>query len=115
MKIGSYKYAFAFAVFAGLALFAAGFSLLWVRSSVAGDAKEIAVLEYRLLKVQDELRTVEVKVDDSVQPHVLRARVDSFLRIPEEGQVIRFSDVEAKSNGNSVAYQQNASFRKEGV
>jgi len=69
-------------------LFAAAFYLVLVRSDISSDANRIAKLEYEILKAQDVLRALEVTVDDSIQPHVLQARIQGQLTVPREGQVI---------------------------
>ena len=75
-------------------LFASAFTLLWIRNDVARDANRIAGLEYKLLRLQDSLAALEVKVDDSVQPHVLKSRTEGTLQTPAEGQVVRILAVE---------------------
>ena len=83
-------------------LFASAFTLLWVRSDIAKEADHIASLEYQLLKLQDRLAELEVKVDDSVQPHVLKSRTEGVLQTPAEGQVVR---VVAKKGNALDAHQ----------
>jgi hypothetical protein len=72
-----------------VALLVAAFQLAVLRTRIGEDAQRIARLEFQLLKAQDELRTIEVVVDDALQPQVLRARVGSELTYPREGQVWR--------------------------
>jgi hypothetical protein len=72
-----------------LCLILCTFHLLWVRQSIARDASRLASLESRLLSLQDNLRLIEGKVDDAMQPDVLRQRVEGLMVHPAEGQVIR--------------------------
>lgn len=89
MNLSSWKSVIVFGSAVSAFLFVATFVLLTTRSDIAEDAKKIAELEYRILKAQDALQTLVVKVDDSVQPHVLRGRIEGFLQTPVEGQVLR--------------------------
>lgn len=75
-------------------LFASAFTLLWIRNDIARDANRISGLEYKLLRLQDSLTALEVKIDDSVQPHVLKSRTEGVLQTPAEGQVVRALAVE---------------------
>jgi hypothetical protein len=97
VKQYTWKSVIVFGSGASVFLFIAAFALIWIRNDIAKDATRIAELEYRLLKLQDALTALEVKVDDSVQPYVLKNRTEGVLRSPVEGQVIRvrMSDAEA--------------------
>jgi hypothetical protein len=86
-------------------LFVSAFQLVWIRSDISEDAKRIAELEYLILKAQDELRALEVTVEDAVQPDVLQARIGDRLRLPHEGQVIRvrMRELESGDAGEQIA------------
>ncbi|MCG8528804.1 MAG: hypothetical protein MI748_20670 [Opitutales bacterium] len=77
---------------AGALLLINVFSLLHVRSQIAKEGKELAALEWKLTQLKDDLRLLEVNVEDSLQPHVLRERVKGYLFVPDEGQVIRLTE-----------------------
>lgn len=117
MKLSLWKTVIFFGSAVSVFLFVGTFVLLTTRSDIAEDAKKIAELEYRILKAQDALHALEVKVDDSVQPHVLRERIEGFLQTPVEGQVLRVNrlkvdsfDLEKWAANNTVAID-----NKEGV
>jgi hypothetical protein len=87
-----------------IALLVSAFHLAVLRTLIGEDAQRIAHLEFQLLKAQDELRSVEVAVDDALQPQVLRARVGSGMTHPREGQVWRVqkSQVTAEAGKGGV-------------
>ncbi len=116
MKTNAWKLIIIFGSLVSSSLFVAAFHLVLVRSEISEDAKEIAKLEYRVLKAQDTLRALEVTVDDSIQPHVLKARISGVLKLPREGQVIRVSDVGLEQfDSEKWIANQSTSAGKEGV
>lgn len=92
MKANAWKAVVFIGSLVSASLFVSAFYLVLVRSDISEDAQAISKLEYRLLKAQDALRALEVTVDDSIQPHVLKARIDGVLELPREGQVVRVQE-----------------------
>lgn len=97
MKASAWKAVILIGAIVSASLFATAFQLVLIRSDISEDAKRIAELEYLILKAQDELRALEVTVEDAVQPDVLQARIGDRLRLPHEGQVIRVRASELSS------------------
>lgn len=100
MKARTWKLIVFLGSLVGVSLFASAFYLVLVRGEISEDAHRIAKLEYQILEAKDTLRALEVTVDDSIQPHVLKARINGFLTLPYEGQVVRVKKSELEVAGS---------------
>ena len=100
MKARTWKLIIFFGSLVSASLFVSAFYLVLVRGQISEDAHRIAKLEYQILEAKDTLRALEVTVDDSIQPHVLKARINGFLTLPYEGQVVRVKRSELEKAGS---------------
>ena len=98
-----WKFLFSMLVLSGVSLLVAAFRLLWIRYEIQSEAKSVAELEYQGSQAKDQLRMLESTVLESVQPHILRERIDGTMDHPREGQVIRVDGFGEQATKSSSA------------
>lgn len=115
MKGKRYAIPFVVGLFAAVVLITSGFHLLGVRAVISKDAQTIKELEHQILVVSDRLRELEVSIDESLQPDVLKFRVKERLGYPVEGQVLRVEGDEIRGGNEFWVINEVKPSGKEGA
>ncbi len=73
----------------GGGLFGCAFILLTIKADISAVSSELGVAEHELYESAELLRALEMQVENSTQPEILKMRVEGRLMPANEGSIIR--------------------------
>lgn len=80
----------------GGGLFGCAFILLTIKADISAVSSELSLAERDLYDSAEVLRALEMQVENSTQPEILKMRVDGRLVPANEGSIIRVKIVSGK-------------------
>ena len=89
---------FAFAA-AGSMLLVSCFALLLVRGDAESMADHVARLEREAIKIDDDLRKIELRAKEATHPIELMSRVEGRMAPADRNQVVRMSMGDPEEGG----------------